>query len=350
MGSIHDDDDPFEWEVRSSSTPFVQHAIAGSCAGVVEHISMYPVDTVKTHIQVSPVRLGMCDAARAVVRDHGPLGLMRGCSAIGAGCIPAHVGFFGMYELSRDRLVGDQAEQQPLRMAACGAAATTVHDAILTPHDVVKQRLQLGRHAGPLDCVSHIWRQEGLRGFFRSLPVTLAMNMPYMGCLVVCNDSLQRVFKVSRGGSAEAELCHAPWHFLCAGISGAAAGALTTPMDVVKTRLQTQTGQTSGASSLQMLRAIFSGSARMSGVGPRVLIAAPSAAVSWGTYETLSTVLRDYHIGARETDSPQARATGSKLPGGFERSLGPSCDELSQPLLGGQGKLLLCDDRPGRTA
>ena len=33
----------------------------------------------------------------------------------------------------------------PLRTGACGAAAATMHDIILTPHDVLKQRMQLGR-------------------------------------------------------------------------------------------------------------------------------------------------------------------------------------------------------------
>lgn len=352
LRSSHDDDeDPFEWETRNSSTPFVQHALAGSCAGVMEHMSMYPLDTVKTHMQASPVRLGMCEAAGAVVRTQGALGLMRGCSAIGVGCVPAHVGFFGTYEFAREKLVGEHGEQQPMRMAACGAAATIVHDTILTPHDVVKQRLQLGRHLGPLECASFMWRHEGFRGFYRSLPVTLAMNIPFMGALVVCNDSLQRFFAVSRGSSAEAELRHAPWYFFCAGISGAIAGALTTPFDVVKTQLQTQTGKHPSEGSLRMLRRVIlhsSWSGMMTGVGPRVLIAAPSAAVSWGTYETVSTVLRDLHAakdagGDRETKTHQARATGSKLPGGMERTglSGGRVDAAEGPLLGIQGKLLL---------
>jgi len=295
-----DDEDPFEWEVRDSGTPFWQHAVAGSCAGVMEHISMYPMDTVKTHMQASPVRLSIGEAAQAVLRNQGTSGLMRGSLVIGAGCIPAHAGFFGTYEFATARIAAEEHQHQPMRMAACGAAATTVHDAILTPHDVAKQRLQLGRYSGAIDCALSVWRQEGLRGFYRSLPVTLAMNVPYNGILVACNDSLQRYLQVGRaGGGREAKLADAPWHFLCAGISGAIAGAATTPLDVVKTRLQTQTdvSHASRSSVLGIARSIVRESGvrgLFQGLGPRVLLAAPSAAVSWGTYETVRAALQDF--------------------------------------------------------
>jgi len=294
-----DDEDPFEWEVRDGSTPFWQHAVAGSCAGVMEHVSMYPLDTVKTHVQASPVRLSIGEAVRAVLRNQGVLGLMRGSFVIGAGCVPAHAGFFGTYELATAKFAAEGGPHQPMRMAACGAAATTIHDAILTPHDVAKQRLQLGRHGGAVDCALSIWRQEGLRGFYRSLPVTLAMNVPYNGMLVACNDSLQRFLQVGRGGGREAKLADAPWHFFCAGISGAVAGAATTPLDVIKTRMQTQTrGSASGAAGgiLGVARAVVrEGGVRglFQGMGPRVLLAVPSAAVSWGTYETVRAALKD---------------------------------------------------------
>ena len=49
----------------------------------------------------------------------------------------------------------------PAGAAVAGAAATVFHDAIMTPMDVVKQRLQLGYHKGMLDCVLTIRRTEG---------------------------------------------------------------------------------------------------------------------------------------------------------------------------------------------
>ena len=40
-----------EWEEWDGESPFHHHCIAGSIAGVAEHTLLYPVDTVKTHMQ-----------------------------------------------------------------------------------------------------------------------------------------------------------------------------------------------------------------------------------------------------------------------------------------------------------
>ena len=48
-----------EWEERDSSISLFKHCIAGkfnfsnilgSIAGMVEHLALYPVDTIKTHL------------------------------------------------------------------------------------------------------------------------------------------------------------------------------------------------------------------------------------------------------------------------------------------------------------
>jgi hypothetical protein len=37
-----------EWEERDvNSMSFVKHCVAGSCAGIMEHMGLYPVDTIK---------------------------------------------------------------------------------------------------------------------------------------------------------------------------------------------------------------------------------------------------------------------------------------------------------------
>lgn len=47
----HDAED-LDWEEWDpTKTTFVQHMIAGSVAGLAEHTCMFPVDTLKTHIQ-----------------------------------------------------------------------------------------------------------------------------------------------------------------------------------------------------------------------------------------------------------------------------------------------------------
>lgn len=174
------------------------------------------------------------------------LRLMRGSMVIGVGCVPAHIGLFSTYEFGKAWLLDSEGhEHQPLEAAACGAMATVAHDTIITPMDVVKQRLQMGGYSGTLDCVQSTLRKEGVHAFYRSLPTTLAMNIPYMGLFVASNESLKRCLDIgtSTSSSSSSKFAGAPWYFLAAGMSGALASSLTLPLDNVKTRLQTQGGQ-----------------------------------------------------------------------------------------------------------
>lgn len=86
----NEDDDWEEWD--PSKISFVNHMIAGSFAGLAEHVSIFPIDTVKTHIQcekcgsTSPFQTWMC--AEKIVKGEGLFRLWRGVSSMFAGCIP----------------------------------------------------------------------------------------------------------------------------------------------------------------------------------------------------------------------------------------------------------------------
>lgn len=234
-----------QWEEWDTSTPWWKHAVAGSCAGVMEHIGMYPLDTIKTHMQA--LRPGgqvhLSDILRTIAEENGGRGFMRGCSAIASGCVPAHVAMFTSYEFTKSHLSSSSrtGELDSARAAVCGAASTICHDAILTPMDLVKQRMQLGCYRGVGDCLRLVLLREGLGALYRSMPTTMAMNVPFGSVLVATNETLKRRLglcgKPSRLDDSRSKL---PWYFLSAGLSGALASCVTQPLDVVKTRLQTQ--------------------------------------------------------------------------------------------------------------
>ncbi|KAF8822520.1 hypothetical protein IE077_003554, partial [Cardiosporidium cionae] len=50
-----DIDEAFNWEFWKGDWPFWKHALSGSCAGVMEHIVMFPLDTVKTRVQAMKI-------------------------------------------------------------------------------------------------------------------------------------------------------------------------------------------------------------------------------------------------------------------------------------------------------
>merc|ERR1719498_1092883 len=97
-----------DWEEWDQRTPWWKHAVAGSCAGVTEHIGMYPLDTIKTHMQaLRPEGQGRARLSQVIrqISSESSLGFMRGASAIASGCIPAHVALFTSYEYCKERLL-----------------------------------------------------------------------------------------------------------------------------------------------------------------------------------------------------------------------------------------------------
>jgi len=233
-----------EWNPESGTSFFV-HALAGSCAGAAEHCAMFPFDTIKTHLQAESVSQKSAESIiHTIIRTEGPLRLWRGVSTMLTGCVPAHAAYFAIYENSKVVLGVDQPGHHPVAAAATGMLSTIAHDSIMTPMDVIKQRLQLGFHTGIIDCVKSITRTEGIAALLISFPTTLIMNIPYAGIMVSTNESLKTFLNPTNEYNVPA--------FIVSGaIAGATAAALTNPLDVVKTRLQTQNilMQRSGISS-----------------------------------------------------------------------------------------------------
>ena len=82
-------------------------------------------------------------------------------------------------------------------------------------------------------CIKGLIKEEGVSGLFRSYPLTVMMNMPFMSIVVCINENMKTYIK-----PWDKENSHF-WYFVCAGIAGGVAGIITNPLDVVKTRLQT---------------------------------------------------------------------------------------------------------------
>jgi solute carrier family 25 iron transporter 28/37 len=146
----------------------------------------------------------------------------------------AHAAYFSVYEASKLLLGVDSKDGQhkPLQAATCGALASVSHDLFMNPFDVIKQRMQLGYYRNTFHCIQTILKTEGLRAFYLSFPTTVLSNIPY-GCLVVAsNESAKKILNPSGHYNITISL-------LCGTVAGGIASALTTPLDVIKTRLQT---------------------------------------------------------------------------------------------------------------
>lgn len=369
------DEPDADWEEWDGTSPFWMHCVAGSFAGVVEHTAVYPLDTVRTHIQVcaacvrrnnsnlfhngggkatpggaSSLRgalqplthnakniklpTGMWQTMRFLMNEpalaaaeavgntattaaapsvQGMWRLWRGVEAILIGCIPAHALYFSSYEMvkaaTRDRHTG---EVTAWGSSLAGAAAVFGHDSIMTPLDTVKQRMQIGHYKeGVSHAITSITRQEGFQALYRSFPITLISNVPYGMIMVATHEYCKKEWE-----SPEIPA----WQTVMAAssVGGLAAAALTTPLDRIKTCLQTQElaptclRPVPKENCRKAIRVRYNtfveaavGIAKEEGLAgfwrglvPRVLSHTPAVAISWTTYEvTKAALLRHYNSG-----------------------------------------------------
>lgn len=171
----------------------------------------------------------------------------------------------------------------------------------MVPADTIKQRLQLGYYKGLRDGLQTMVRQEGAAGLYRALPVTLCTNLPYGAVMVTTNEYLRELLMKQ----TNATTLDVRTTLLSGCGAGLVAAAVTTPLDRLKTRLQTQ-----GLGLVEASNVATTTCAKMAtpkynglvdafrsivreegyvglfrGLGPRVLTHTPSVAISWTVYE-----------------------------------------------------------------
>ncbi|XP_035784027.1 mitoferrin-like [Anopheles albimanus] len=265
---------------------------AGAIAGIMEHCVMYPLDSVKTRMQ-SLTHMKAHDTIlstlRDMVRTEGALRPFRGVMAVVAGAGPAHALYFGAYECSKE-MIATVSDRDHVNYMLSAAAATLVHDAVSNPADVVKQRLQMynSPYRSILHCASHVYRTEGFRAFYRSYSTQLVMNIPYSAIQFPTYEFFQKLLNKDNKYNP-------PVHMVAGGVAGAAASALTTPLDVCKTLLNTQedgAGKTRGL--FEAAKKIYATAGPMGffkGMQARVLYQMPATAICWSTYEFFKYIL-----------------------------------------------------------
>ncbi|KAA8543704.1 hypothetical protein F0562_021550 [Nyssa sinensis] len=289
---------------------FWQFMIAGSIAGLVEHLAMFPVDTIKTRMQVigsCPIKsVGLRQALGSILKSEGPAGLYRGISAMGLGAGPAHAVYFSVYEICKKTFSGGNPNHSAAQ-AVSGVFATVASDAVFTPMDMVKQRLQLSSspYKGLLDCVRRVLREEGIRAFYASYRTTVLMNAPFTAVHFATYEAAKRgLMEFSPESANDVRLVV---HATAGAAAGALAAAVTTPLDVVKTQLQCQgvcgCDRFISGSIRDVIRTIvkkdgYSGLVR--GWLPRMLFHAPAAAICWSTYEAAKSFFQEINNGQQQ--------------------------------------------------
>ncbi|GAB1314045.1 mitochondrial aspartate-glutamate transporter agc1 [Madurella fahalii] len=277
----------------------------GSIAGAFGAFMVYPIDLVKTRMQnqrgANPgQRLynNSIDCFRKVIRNEGFRGLYSGVLPQLVGVAPEKAIKLTVNDLVRGWFTDKQGKIWWGHELIAGGAAGGCQVVFTNPLEIVKIRLQVqGEVAKSVEGApkrSAIWivRNLGLVGLYKGASACLLRDVPFSAIYFPTYSHLKRdVF----GESPTNKL--GVLQLLTAGaIAGMPAAYLTTPCDVIKTRLQvearkgdtTYTGLRHAAKTIwkeEGFRAFFKG-------GPaRIFRSSPQFGFTLAAYELLQNVL-----------------------------------------------------------
>lgn len=309
----HDTTLEIDYEALPSDASLTAHLTAGAFAGIMEHTVMFPIDSVKTRMQIisnarQATSKSLVGSISKITSSEGAYALWRGVSSMVMGAGPAHAIYFSVFESTKtlfvNQLIASKStkstklvtdENHPLIASCAGIAATTASDALMTPFDVIKQRMQANKNASTLNLLKSakaIYRAEGAWAFYISYPATLFTSIPFA--------ALNFGFYEYSSSILNPTNKYNPYlHCVSGAIAGGIAAALTNPLDVIKTALQTK-----GISTNKEIQRVtgFKSAAKVllkeggmkifsRGLRPRIIFNVPSTAISWTAYEMAKEIL-----------------------------------------------------------
>ncbi|ORY65494.1 mitochondrial carrier domain-containing protein [Pseudomassariella vexata] len=235
-----------------SRPPILYSMIAGGLGGTTGDMLMHSLDTVKTRQQgdphFPPKYSSLGSSYYTIWRQEGiRRGLYGGWLPAMMGSFPGTVMFFGSYEWSKRHLL-DWGIQPHISYLTAGFVGDLAASIVYVPSEVLKTRMQLqGRYNNPFfksgynyrgtfDAARTIVRVEGPSALFYGYKATLYRDLPFSAFQFMFYEQFRswaKQWKQSRDIGIPLEL-------LTGAAGGGLAGVMTCPLDVVKTRLQTQ--------------------------------------------------------------------------------------------------------------
>lgn len=289
---------PLGWEALKSAYAF----LLGSIAGAVGATVVYPIDLVKTRMQNQRSAVvgqilyrNSLDCFQKVIRSEGFIGLYRGLGPQLVGVAPEKAIKLTVNDLVRGFMTDKTTNTIPVWAEMLAGSCAGGSQVVFTnPLEIVKIRLQVqgelakSKNGPPKRSALWIVRHLGLLGLYKGVGACLLRDVPFSAIYFTAYSHLKRDYFLE---SSTKKL--GLFELLAAGaVAGMPAAYLTTPADVIKTRLQVEArkGETTykgirdAASKIfkeEGFRAFFKG-------GPaRIFRSSPQFGVTLAVYELL---------------------------------------------------------------
>ncbi|KAF8951766.1 hypothetical protein CPC16_010096 [Podila verticillata] len=235
--------------------PYLDVLIAGGMGGTIADFLMHSVDTVKTRLQGQPSANppkynNMFHAYSTILREEGvSRGLYSGVAPAMTGSLPGTTLYFGTYEYTKRTLTAAGCPDTIAHLAG-GSLGDFVASFIYVPSEVLKTRMQLqGRYNNPSfisgynykntwHALQMIVKYDGVGALYQGYRATLMRDVPFSALQFAFYEKFKveaRRWEARPDGQMSMHIETA-----CGAVAGGLAGFLTTPLDVMKTLLQTQ--------------------------------------------------------------------------------------------------------------
>ena len=210
---------------------FTASLVAGGVAGVSVDLILFPLDTIKTRLQ-SPQGFNKAGGFR---------GIYAGVPSAAVGSFPNAAAFFLTYEYVKSLLHTDSTSHfKPVKHMLAASTGEVVACLIRVPSEVVKQRAQVSASSKTLQIFLTILSEEGIQGLYRGYKSTVLREIPFS----LVQFPLWESLKMVRCSLTEALWAWRRGHVVdswqsavCGAFAGGFAAAVTTPLDVAKTRI-----------------------------------------------------------------------------------------------------------------
>ncbi|KAK8795708.1 hypothetical protein WA158_000364 [Blastocystis sp. Blastoise] len=209
--------------------------LAGFGSGPTSDAPVFPVDTIKTRMQA---RAG---TASISLTSH----LFRGFPLAMVGSALTFSTHWTIYEGSK-RMLTPYAQKyhiwMPIVYACSVVNAQMIASCIRAPIETVKQQMQAGLFERTTDCIHSLAKQGGIKSFYNGYTSLLFKNIPYDVCEMTLYEVIRGKYMQKQGYTDLSQL--KTREILSLGFCSSSITAwLTTPFDVVKTRMMLSAGK-----------------------------------------------------------------------------------------------------------
>ena len=225
------------YENLSSINKIQISIVAGGIGGLIGDFSLHPLDTIKTRIQYKQKNNDLIKKAKNI-------SLFSGLSSQLFVAFPATSGYFSSYEgikilfKKKHPSLNEHVVHQ-----IGGSVAEIVSNSIRNPFEIIKQQMQIGLDSSNHSTIKNIYKTRGLKGFYAGYLSLLLREVPFSAIQLPIYEIMKKFCKKQNLKNKYDKELTIFQYSSCGGISAGISGFLTTPIDVIKTRLMTERGK-----------------------------------------------------------------------------------------------------------